>query len=180
MRQPNPSNTHLKPFLACAALIVFALGYSWAVPFVHVSCMRNGERVECRVQKKMIGLIPYETTKITDLKKASLRVEQGSRSSGGIETTDTAYLTLVDAEGVEKSIMLESGKEMGMTRAETFAEGIETFLRSDQPAFSNWTASFIGYGALVPAALGFLFLALVTWDFVGTRLKALQSKSDLA
>lgn len=97
-----------------------------------------------------------------------------------METTDTAYLTLVDAGGVEKSFMLESGREMGMTRAETFANGIETFLRSDEPAFSTSTVPLIGYGALVPAALGFLFLALVTWDFVGTQLKALRSKSDLA
>jgi hypothetical protein len=66
---------------------------------------------------------------------------------------------------------------MIMTRSETFAKGIESFLASDESEYSNWTVSLIGYGALVPAALGLLFLSLVTWDFVGTRLKSLRSGS---
>ncbi len=174
MEKQYPSNTHLKPFLASAALIVFALAYSWAVPFVHVSCLRIGDRVECRLQKKLIGLIPYQTTQIADLKQVSLRVEQGANPSGKAETTDTAYLTLVDAVGGEKSVILEAGREMPMTRAENFAEGIENFLRSNEPAFSGWTVSYLGYGALVPAALGCLFLGLVTWNFVGTRMRMLR------
>ena len=174
MKNAEPISTYIKPVIACAALIVFGLGYSWAVPFVHVACIRNGERVECQVQRKMIGLIPYETT-IVDLKAASLSVEQGTRSSSGTSTTDTGYLILVDADGVESKFILESGNEMDMTRSESFAEDIESFLRTDEPTFSNWTVSLIGYGALVPAALGFLFLGLVTWDFVGTQLNALRS-----
>ena len=172
MAKSAPSNTHLKPFLACAALIGFALGYSWALPFVHVSCIRDGERVECVVQEKMLALITYQTTKISDLQKASLGVEQGTRSSSQIETTDSAYLTLLDADGSEKSFLLESIKEIDMTRPRAFAQELETFLHSDDPVFSNWTVSLLGYGALVPAFLGLLFLALVAWDYVGSKLKA--------
>lgn len=179
MEKSKPVNTHMKPALACAALIIFALGYSWAVPIVHVSCIRIGDRVECQVQRKLIGLITYSTTRIDDLKAVGLRVEQGTRSSATTETTDAAYLTLVDAEGVEKSFLLESFKEMGTARNKTFAEGIENFLRSDEPTFSNWTVSLIGYGAFVLAALGFLFLGLVTWDFIGTRVRAFRSMSKV-
>ena len=178
MNKPNPNNVHLKALLACLALIVFGIGYSWAVPVVHVALTRNGERVEGRIQKKMLGLISYETTKFTDLKQASLKVEQGTWKSGGNKTSDSAYLVLVDAEGDEQIILLESGNEMIMTRAEKFTESIEHFLRSDERALSNWTVSFIGYGAFVPAVLGFLFLALVAFDFAGKRLKSFRSKSS--
>jgi hypothetical protein len=177
MNQTKPISTHIKPFLACGALIVFALGYSWAVPFIFVTCMRSGEQVECVVQQRMIGFIPFDTTTIEDLRTADFLVEQGTRNATGGRTTDTAYLRLTDASGTENKVMLESGEEMIMTRSETFAKGIESFLASDESEYSNWTVSLIGYGALVPAALGLLFLSLVTWDFVGTRLKSLRSGS---
>jgi hypothetical protein len=174
MKDAEPISTHIKPAIACAALIVFGLAYSWALPFIHVSCIRHGERVECQVQRKMIGLISYETTTIDDLKAASLYFEHGKINSSGTDSTDTCYLMLIDAEGVKNKFTLEGGSKMGMTRSETFVNGIESFRHTDEPTFSNWTVPLIGYGAIVPFALGLLFLGLVTWDFVGTQWKALR------
>jgi hypothetical protein len=175
MNAVKPISTFIKAVIACATLIVFGLGFSWGTPFVQVSCVRTGKRVECQVQRQLIGLITCKTTTIRDLKAASFHVEEGTTSSTGLKTTDTGYLRLVDAERVEKEFILESGNEMDMTRSKSFVNGIESFLRTDEPTFSNWTVPLMGYGAIVPVAVGCLFLWLVTWNFVETRWKALRA-----
>lgn len=178
MVQPKPPKSHAKAFGACFVLIGISLAFSWAVPFIHVTCTRNAEQVECVVQQRLLGLIPFDTTTIRDLKTASLQVDQGTRSSTRIKTTDTAHLILANAQGEEKKVLLESGEEFDMTRSQTFADGIESFLDSSDSRFSNWTVPLIGYGPFVPAVLGLLLLSLVLCDFVGTKFGTAQPKTE--
>ena len=172
MAQSKPLKGHLKAILACLVLIGFSLGFSWAVPFIHVNCTRHGEQVDCVLQQRLLGLIPFDTHTIRDLKTARLLVDQGTSNSARTRTTDTAYLILANTNGDEKKVMLESGEEMDMTRSQTFAERIESFLGSNELRFSTWTVPLIGYGPFLPAVLGLLLLSLVLCDFVGTRLRS--------
>lgn len=179
MVRPTPLKVHAKAFLACMALIGFSLGFSWALPFLHVNCTRHGERVVCVVQQRLLGLIPFDTTTIRDLKTASLRFEEGNfADSGHVDTTDTAHLVLANEMGDERKILLESGRKMDMTRSRTFIEKIERFLGSNESRFSTWTVPLLGYGPFLPAVLGIVFMSFVLFDFVGARLRSNNQKPE--
>lgn len=171
--QSKPPQRHAKPIFACLAMVGFSLGFSWAVPFIHVNCTRNGELVDCVVQQRLLGLIAFDTTTIRDLRTVSLVIEDGTfAESGHINTTDTACLVLADATGVAKKFILESGQKADMTRSRKLSDQVETFLGSKESRLSAWTVPLLGYGPFLPAIVGLLLLSLVLLDFLGTRFRS--------
>jgi hypothetical protein len=164
----KPLKVHAKALLACVRLIGFALGFSWAVPFLFVKCTRSGDRVNCVVEQRMLALIPFDSTAIHGLDRAEVVVEDGS-GSGSRRTTETSFLVLVDREGVAKRFMLDSLRNPSATQGTGLADGVNDFVASGGEQFADWAAPLLGYGPFVPAALGAVFLILVSWDMVSTR-----------
>ncbi len=169
MVKKKPFHVHAKAFVASATLLVIALGFSWALPFVHVKCMRVDDRVEFVMQQNMLGLITYNETTVHDLKSVKLEIEFGT-GFGDHQTTDACYLQLSDSDGDESRIMLGTGRNISTSRSDALVERIDAVLDSSESSMSSWFVSWISYTPLLPAAMGILFMSLVTWDFIVTRL----------
>jgi hypothetical protein len=154
----------VKALLACSAILVFALGLSWALPFVFFDCARLDERVDCVVQQRLLGLIPFQVTDVYDVRGAAwMRVEGELGGGGEGRTTDADYVVLTNFAGAETSFM--SGSDKGV------AQGIERFLADGGArTHSTWTVPLMGYASVAVAALGALFTSLVLWDMAATRL----------
>jgi hypothetical protein len=169
MPRPKPIKVHAKALLGCGLLIGFSLGFSWAVPFVFVECTRTGDRVDCAVEQRMLALIPFDSTAIRGLERAEMVLEDGS-GVGSRRTTDTHFLVLTDDDGNAQRFMLDSMRNPSSSQGTALAESINAFVASSDDRFSGSAVPLLGYGPLLPAALGAVFLMLVGWDFVSTRL----------
>jgi hypothetical protein len=170
MSQTKPLKVHAKALLGCSLLIAAALGFSWACPFVFVQCTRDGRQVDCVVEQRMLALIPFEATTVRGLERADVVLEEGS-GTGDRRTTDTNFLVLTDLHGDETRFMLDSMRNASAAHHEPIVAGINAFIASSDERYSDWTAPLLGYAPLLPAALGAIFLSLVAWDFVATRLR---------
>ncbi len=170
MAQPKPIKVHAKALLACTLLIAAALGFSWAVPFVFVQCTRDGQQVNCVVEQRMLAIIPFESTTVRSLDRADVVLEPGS-GLGNRRTTDTLFLVLTDTQGEATKIMLDSLQSPIAAHHEPTTAAINAFVASSDLHFSDWTAPLLAYAPFLPAVLGVVFLSLVAWDFVASRVQ---------
>lgn len=160
MTEPKPVRVHARAMIACMVLILCGLGYSGVIPFVSVSCTRSGKIVECVIEKRILGLIPINTTRVNGLAKARVALETGSHKMVG--TTDTYYFMFDDATGGETKVMASPFREFEGPVKSVVAD-INAFLDDDsQDSFSTWFSSLLGWVGLLPVALGgILFLCVV-------------------
>jgi hypothetical protein len=139
------------------------------VPFYFVSCIRTGDRVDCVVEQRMLALVPFETTTIRGLDRAEVVLEAGS-GFGTRRTTDTYFVVLTDNDDHATKFMLDSMRSPSDAPSKALVDGINAFIASDDEHHSDWAVALLGYGPFLPAALGAIFLMLVGWNFVSTRL----------
>ncbi|MEX2185759.1 MAG: hypothetical protein WD875_03150 [Pirellulales bacterium] len=176
MSQHKPLKVHAKALIGCSLLIVAAVGFSWACPFVFVECTRTGQQVDCVVEQRMLALIPFASTTIRGLDKADIVLEPGT-GTGNRRTTDTYFLVLTDRHGNATRFMLDSMQNPTAAHHEPIVAGINDFIALTDERHSDWTAPLLAYAPFLPAILGAIFLSLVAWDFVATHLRKTSAAS---
>jgi hypothetical protein len=170
MGRPKPLAAHVRAFVASSAFLVFALGFSWAVPFASFECARGEGRTGCVVQERLLGVVPARTVSVSEPRSARLWLDEGQPGTGGkARTRDAYFVILTAADGNETRVM--------SSRDVVVVDEINGFLADPEAmAYSGWTVPPLGYAPILPALLGLLFISLVGWDVVSSRL--LSTKED--
>ena len=143
MSEVKPSRAHAKASIACMILILCGLGFSAVFPFISIQCVRDGDRIESVIEKRILGLIPFNTTRIEHLAGVSLLLETGVNQR--IRTVDTYYFQFDDSQGNETKVMARPYKGFAEPLRAVVAE-INAFL-DDDDAHSIWIGGEVGIGA---------------------------------